>query len=257
TDVLERFENLQANFGRLVESHAECKDMAGKLIQARLDLDHSSHLYTSLSDQYKAFKSNHEGYVGKLEGLENHNRELAHVNKDQTLRIKELEDELARKDSALVYAKRLNVERAQEKEKLVTQLRKIEMEMFDCICKLLPTVVEHLLQSHKYKHSLSEPYNLAIQVGWGKRLSEERSEEDLLALMSRMEGFNVYADKKMRVEYGKLFEKKYPYVKKISHGFHHSVFDLLKVYPDSPPSGQALPNRPSSGKVASTSAPHL
>nr|GFB08016.1 hypothetical protein [Tanacetum cinerariifolium] len=81
-DVLERFENLQADFGRLVESHTECKDMAGKLVPARLDLEHSSHLYTSLSDRYKAFKSNNEGCVKKLEGLENHNRELSQVNKD-------------------------------------------------------------------------------------------------------------------------------------------------------------------------------
>nr|GEX21587.1 hypothetical protein [Tanacetum cinerariifolium] len=174
TDVLERFENLQADFGRLAESHAECGDMAGKLVQASLDL----------------------------------------VNKDQALQIKELEDELARKDSALVYDERLNVERAQEKEKLVTQLSKTKMEKFDCIHKLLLTVVERLLQSH----------------------DEERSEEDLLALMSRMEGFDVYADKKMRVEYDKLFEKKYT---------------------DSPLFGQASPNRPSSGKVASTSAPLL
>nr|GEX11925.1 hypothetical protein [Tanacetum cinerariifolium] len=175
TDVLERFENLQANFGRLAESHAESGYMAGKLVQASLDLEHSSHLYTSLSNRYKAFKSNHEGCAGKIEGLENHNRELSQVNKDQALRIKDLEDELARKDSALVYTERLNVERAQEKEKLVTQLSKTKMEKFDCIHKLLLTVVERLLQSHEYKHSLSEPFNLAIQVEQGKGLSEERS----------------------------------------------------------------------------------
>nr|GFC81756.1 hypothetical protein [Tanacetum cinerariifolium] len=128
-------------------------------------------------------------------------------------------DKLARKDSALVYAERLNAERAQEKEKLVTQLSKTKMVKFECI------------------------------PGWGKGLNEERSGEDLLALMSRMEGFDVYADKKMRVEYDKLFEKKYPYVEKISN--------LLRVYLDSPPFGQAPPNRPSSGPVASTSAPPL
>ncbi|GJY61730.1 hypothetical protein Tco_0462387, partial [Tanacetum coccineum] len=131
-------------------------------------------------------------------------------------------------DFALVYAERLNVERAQEKEKLVAQLSKMEMEKFDCIRKLLPT---------------------------GKGLSEERSEEDLLELMGRMENFDVYADKKMRVEYDKMFEKRYPYVEKISHGFRHSVSNLLKVYPDSPPFGQAPSNKPSSGKAALTSAP--
>ncbi|GJW03213.1 hypothetical protein Tco_1562069 [Tanacetum coccineum] len=100
----------------------------------------------------------------------------------QSLRIKELEDLLAKKDYALVYAERINAERAQEKEKLVTQLGKTEMEKFDSIRKLLPTMVERLLQSHEYKKSLSEPFNLAIQAGWGKGLAEERSEEDLLNL---------------------------------------------------------------------------
>ncbi|GJS75568.1 hypothetical protein Tco_0725449 [Tanacetum coccineum] len=221
TDILERFEHLQADFDRLAETHAECGEMVGKLVQARLDLAYSSHLYTTLSDWYKAVNSEHEGCARKREVLESRNRKLSQVNKDQALRIKELEDELDRKDSALVYVERLSAERAQEKEKLVTQLSKMEMEKFDCIRKLLPTVVERLLRT----------------------------------LMSRMEDFDVYADKKMRVEYDKLFEKRYPYVEKISRGFRHSVSDLLKVYPDSPPSRQAPPSKPSSKRAASTSTP--
>ncbi|GJY82619.1 hypothetical protein Tco_0495995 [Tanacetum coccineum] len=190
----------EADFDKLAETHSECEETVGKLVQARLDLTHSSHLYTTLFDRYKT------------------------VNKDKALRIKELEDELARKDSALVYAKRLNSKRAQKKEKLVAQFSKTEMEKFDCI------------------------------LGWGKGLSEERSEEDLLELMCIMENFDAYTDKKMCVEYDKLFEKRYPYVEKVSHGFLHFVSDLLKVYPDSPPSGQAPPSNPFSKKDASTSA---
>ncbi|GJR22199.1 hypothetical protein Tco_0970726 [Tanacetum coccineum] len=123
------------------------------------------------------------------------------------------------------------------------------------LSQLLPTVVDRLFRSHEYKQILSEPFNLAIQAGWAKGLIEERSEEDLLELMSRMENFDAYADKKIYVEYDKLFEKRYPYVEKISRGFCHTVSDLLKVYPDSPPSGQAPPSKPSSGKVPSSSAP--
>nr|GEX68934.1 hypothetical protein [Tanacetum cinerariifolium] len=161
---------------------------------------------------------------------------------DRYKAVKKLEEELARKDSALVYAKILNAERAQDREKLVTQLSKTKMEKFHCVCKLLPIVVERLLQSHEYKQSLFKPFNLAIQARWGKGLGEERSEEDLLELMSKMKNFDVYADKKMCVEYDKLFEKRYPYVENISRGFCHPVFDLLKVYPDSPPSRQAPPS---------------
>nr|GEX31507.1 hypothetical protein [Tanacetum cinerariifolium] len=206
----------------LTLSHAKCGDLSGKLVQARLDLTHSSHLYTSLSDRHKALKNKHEGCAGKLKGLENRNRELSQGNRDQVLQIKELEAALAQNDFALFYAERINAKQAQEKERL---------------------------------RSLSEPFNLAIQAGWGKGLAEERSKEDLLELMGRMEGFDVHADTKMRVEYDKLFERRYPYVKKIYYGFFHSVSDLLKVYLDSPPRKQVSPHKPSSEKVPSTSAP--
>nr|GEV79203.1 hypothetical protein [Tanacetum cinerariifolium] len=190
TDIIERFEHLQADFDRLAETHSECVDTVGKLVQARLDLVHITHLYTNLADRYKAMKSEHEGCARKLEVLENQNSEVSHVNKDQALRIKELEDELAKKYFALVYVKR---------------------------------------------ESLSGPLNLAIQTGWATGLAGERFEEDLLELMSRMENFDAYADKKMYVEYDKLFEKRYPFVDKISRGFRHTISDLLKVYPDFPP----------------------
>nr|GEX95030.1 hypothetical protein [Tanacetum cinerariifolium] len=102
----------------------------------------------------------------RVQLLEGQNSGLSQVNKDQALKIKELEDSLARKDSALVYAERINVEGAREKERLVSQLK------------------------------LVETFNLAIQAGWGKGLVEEHSEEELLGLMSRMENFDAYTDKR-------------------------------------------------------------
>nr|GEV33007.1 transposase (putative), gypsy type [Tanacetum cinerariifolium] len=212
--------------------------------------------FNNLSDWYKTVKNEHEGCAEKLKALENQNNELSQVNKDQVLHIKELEGELARKDSALVYAERINAERAEEKEKLVTQHSKTEMENFDCIHKLFPTVVDRPFQSNEYKKSLSEPFNLAIQADWAKGLAEERSRENLLELISRMENFDAYADKKMYVEYNKLFEKRYPFMEKISRDFCHPVSDLLKVYPNSPPPEQAPPSKPSYGKAPSSSAPN-
>ncbi|GJW99390.1 hypothetical protein Tco_0183304 [Tanacetum coccineum] len=237
TDMLERFKNLQADYDKLAETHADCENTVRQLIDDREASQQNSRLYLEMSERFKKVKNDHAGCAEKIQLLEDRNSELSRANKDQTLRIKELEDTLAKKDSALVYAERISSERAQEKEKLVAQLSKTEMEKFDSIRKLLPTVVEHLFQSHEYKQSLSEPFNLAIQAGWGKGLTEEGSEEDLLELMGRMENFDAYADKKMYVEFDKLFEKQYPYVEKISRDFCHTVSDLLKVYPDSPPSG--------------------
>nr|GEX79395.1 hypothetical protein [Tanacetum cinerariifolium] len=145
TNILERFECLQTDFDQLVEAHSACGETVGKLVQARLDLAHSSYLYTTLSDRCKAVKSDHEGCVRQREVLEGRNSELSQVNKDQALWIKELKDELTRKDSAFVYAEWLNAKGAQEREKLVTKLSKTKMEKFDCVRKLLLTVVESLL----------------------------------------------------------------------------------------------------------------
>nr|GEY80230.1 reverse transcriptase domain-containing protein [Tanacetum cinerariifolium] len=93
-----------------------------------------------------------------------------------------------------------------------------------------------------------------VEAGWAKGLAEERFEEDLLELMSRMENFDAYADKKMYVEYDKVFEKRYPLVEKISYDFRHTVFDLLKVYPDSPLPERAPPSKPSTGNASLSSA---
>ncbi|GKB94503.1 hypothetical protein Tco_0980640 [Tanacetum coccineum] len=89
---------------------------------ARVDLEHNSILYNDMNVRYRRFKGKHDGYTEKLRVLEDQNSELSWVNKDQALRIKELDDVLAKKDLALVYAERINVKRAQEKEKLVAQL---------------------------------------------------------------------------------------------------------------------------------------
>nr|GEV13689.1 hypothetical protein [Tanacetum cinerariifolium] len=114
TNIFERFEHLQGEFDKLAETHAECGKIVRKLVQA------------------------------------SQNDEPSQANRDQASRIRQLEDELARKDSALVYAERLNAERAQETEKLVTQLSKTEIEKFEYIRKLLPTI------SRGFRHFVSD-----------------------------------------------------------------------------------------------------
>nr|GEX37139.1 hypothetical protein [Tanacetum cinerariifolium] len=166
--------------------------------------------------------------------------ELSRINRDQALRIRELEAELAKKDSALVYAERISAEGAIEKEKLVTQLSRSEIEKFDCIRKLIPTVVSRLLQSHEYKQSLSEPFNMAIHAWWSKGLVYEHFEKDIMAALHRVENFDPYSDNKLYPIYDKLFEKEYPYVAKIASGFRHLVADFLKVYSGPTPSSETL-----------------
>ncbi|GJW31646.1 hypothetical protein Tco_0051678 [Tanacetum coccineum] len=209
TDILERFENLQDDYTRLAETHDECSDTIRKLVTARQDLKHNAKLYTDMANRYKGLKEVHS----------------------------ELEAELARKDSTLVAAEKMSADGAKKRQDLVAQLSKAEIEKFDCIHKLLPTVVSRLFQSHEYKQSLVEPFNMAIQVGWGKGLSEGRTEEEILNALRGASNFYAYSDKKLYPMYDKLFEKEYPFIMKIASGYRHSVSDLLKVHPDPAPVG--------------------
>ncbi|GKD34177.1 hypothetical protein Tco_1249686, partial [Tanacetum coccineum] len=174
----------------------------------------------ALYDAYLALKERcedqvrgeHAGCAEKLDDAEREREELRAINADQASHIKELEAELARKDSALVFSDRISNERAVENERLVSRLRFLEKENFNSIGKLLPTVVGRLLNSHEYKESLYVPFNLAIQAGWAKGLAVKRSEEDLMDVLREIQGFDPHSDTRMTVEYDKLFTKTYPYV---------------------------------------------
>ncbi|GJZ61730.1 hypothetical protein Tco_0617867 [Tanacetum coccineum] len=192
-DALKRFENLYDAHSKLVETHAQCEETVGKLVAARIDLQHNANLYSGLLERFRKLKEEHAGSANQLQAVQREKDELSRINNDQSLRIKELEDKLAKKDSALVYA------------------------------------------DHEYKQSFFEPFNLAIQVGWAKGLAQGRTEEEIMNALSRVEGFDAYSDKKMYVQYDKLFEKRYPYVEKVASGFRHLVADLLKIHPDPPP----------------------
>ncbi|GJZ04302.1 hypothetical protein Tco_0537577 [Tanacetum coccineum] len=162
-------------------------------------------------------------------------QQLKSVDEVHSSAVKDLESQLAQKDSALVYAERISGERLSENEGLRAQLAFAQKEKTDAIRELLPTVVERLLQSHEYKQSLSVPFNFALQTGWGQGLAEERSEEELHKIMMRMNGFDPYSDKKMNAEYERLFSKTYPYVDRISYLSEKPVQALLKLHHIPPP----------------------
>ncbi|GJY32099.1 hypothetical protein Tco_0415594 [Tanacetum coccineum] len=195
---------------------------------------------------YQQVRGEHAGCAEKLINAERERDELRAVNADQVSQIKELEAELARKDSALVFSDRVSNERAVENERLVSKLGYFEKEKIDSIGKLLPTVVRRLLNSHEYKESLSIPFNLAIQAGWAKGLAVKRSEKDLMDVLREVQGFDPYSDTRMAVEYDKLFTKTYPFVEKISGLPRRTVQELLKMYPAPPPQDVPTKVNPSS-----------
>ncbi|GJV52480.1 hypothetical protein Tco_1448221 [Tanacetum coccineum] len=232
TDALLRFEALYDAHLVLKE---RCEDVTSKLVSTRTDFTHATNLYNTLSNRYQQVRGEHAGCAEKLTTAERERDELRAVNADQVSQIKELEAELARKDSALVFSDRVSNERAVENEKLVSRLEYFEKEKIDSIGKLLPTVVKRLLNSHEYKESLSIPFNLAIQAGWAKGLAVKRSERDLMDVLREVQGFDPYSDTRMTVEYDKLFTKTYPFVEKISGLPRRTVQELLKMYPAPPP----------------------
>ncbi|GKB79418.1 hypothetical protein Tco_0946313 [Tanacetum coccineum] len=151
TDALLRFEALYDAYLALKE---RCEDVTRQLVSTRTDFTHVSNLYNTLSNRYQQVRGEHASCAEKLADAERERGELRAVNADQASHIKELEAELARKDSALVLSDRISNERATENERLVSQLGLLEKEKIDCIGKLLPTVVKRLLNSHEYKESV-------------------------------------------------------------------------------------------------------
>ncbi|GJV73637.1 hypothetical protein Tco_1493632 [Tanacetum coccineum] len=243
TDALFRFEALYDAHLALKE---RCEDVTRQLVSTRTDFTHVSNLYNTLSNRYQQVRGEHASCAEKLVNAERERDELRAVNADQASHIKELEAELARKDSALVFSDRISNERAVENERLVSKLGYLEKEKIDSIGKLLPTVVRRLLNSHEYKESLSIPFNLAIQAGWAKGLAVKRSEGDLMDVLREVQGFDPHSDTRMTVEYDKLFTKTYPYVEKISGLPRRTVQELLKMYPAPPPQDAPTKVNPSS-----------
>ncbi|GJW92486.1 hypothetical protein Tco_0170039 [Tanacetum coccineum] len=103
---------------------------------------------------------------------------------------------MVRKNSELAITEKESTEWVKERQDLLVRLGQTKVEKFDCIRKLLPVVVRSLLQSHEYKSSLSEPFNLAIQVVRGKGLSVGRTDEEILAVLANTKCFDAYYDKK-------------------------------------------------------------
>ncbi|GJS46030.1 hypothetical protein Tco_0596151 [Tanacetum coccineum] len=245
-----QFESLYDTHHALQESH---ETMRGQLVRTREDFNVVQNFYNTLSERHRKLREEHARCSEGLVVVQSEKDILTASNAEQALRIKELEQklksvdevhssavkdlesQLAQKDSALVYAERISGERLSKNEGLRAQLAFAQKEKTDAIRKLLPTVVERLLQSHEYKQSLSVPFNFALQTGWGKGLAEGRSEKELHKIMMRMNGFDPYSDKKMTAEYERLFSKTYSHVDRISHLFEKPVQDLLKLHPTPPP----------------------
>ncbi|GJR81637.1 hypothetical protein Tco_0152422 [Tanacetum coccineum] len=177
------------------------------LVRTREDFNVVQNFYNTLSERHRKLREEH---AQCSEGLAVVRAEKDMLDDGPFFCCEKPEAPACLKDSALVYAERISGERLSENEELRAQLSFAQKEKTDAIRKLLPTVVERLLQSHEYKQSLSVPFNYALQTGWGQGLAEERSEKELHKIMMKMNGFDPYSDKKIKLNTRGCFSKDAP-----------------------------------------------
>nr|GEW36315.1 hypothetical protein [Tanacetum cinerariifolium] len=68
-DMLERFENLHADYNSLAETHAECGNTVWRLLEAREASQQSSRLYLEMSEWFKKPKNDHAGCTEQIQLL--------------------------------------------------------------------------------------------------------------------------------------------------------------------------------------------
>nr|GEZ78834.1 hypothetical protein [Tanacetum cinerariifolium] len=93
-----------------------------KLVTARQDLEHNARLYTDAINRYKNLREEHTECGQKFIDLEGERNDLAAANKDQALRIQELDANMAMNDFDLAATERASADGARDCQKLVAQL---------------------------------------------------------------------------------------------------------------------------------------
>ena len=265
--ALSQFESLYVAHHALQDQNAQLISHAAR---ARQEFNTVQDFYNTLSERNTKLREEHALCAERYSALREEKEVLEAINASQDLRVKELEQQLAgereahsvamkdlerqiaEKDSAVVYNERIARERLSDNERLRMQVVAAQKEKNDAISKLFPTVFERLLRSHEYKESVAVPFNYALQTGWGQGLSEGKTEEELRGVMMRMRNFDAYSDKKMNAEFDRLFSKTYPYVDRIVRNAEKPVQELLKLHPNPPPR-----DAPKAGSGGVTFAPKL
>ncbi|GKD93359.1 hypothetical protein Tco_1373196 [Tanacetum coccineum] len=97
--------------------------------------------------------------------------------------IKQLKADLASKTSSLTEAEGVVGTLKGDLECLTVDLSQAETVRHNYVRQLLPTVVQRLLSSSKYKKSLSDVFNLVIAAGWSEGVKEACSEEEAQAVL--------------------------------------------------------------------------
>ncbi|GJX54054.1 hypothetical protein Tco_0282423 [Tanacetum coccineum] len=153
--ALRQFESLYDTHHALQES---LETTRSHLVRTREDFNVVQNFYNTLSDRHRKLREEHAQCSEGLAVVRAEKDSLMATNAEQALRIKELEQQLksadevhssavkdlesqlAKKDSALVYAERISGERHSENEELRAQLVFARKEKTDAIRKFFQVV---------------------------------------------------------------------------------------------------------------------
>ncbi|GJS90050.1 hypothetical protein Tco_0772686 [Tanacetum coccineum] len=187
-NVVQNFNNtLSKRHRKLREEHAQCSE---GLAVVRAE-----------KDSLMAINAEQALRIKELE------QQLKSADEVRSSAVKDLESQLAQKDSALVYAERIFGERHSENEELRAQLAFAQRRRPMLLGSFFP-----LWWSASYR-----------------AMNKNKVFPFLSTMSSRLDGG------KMNAEYERLFSKTYSYVDRISHLSEKPVQDLLKLHPAPPP----------------------
>nr|GEX43831.1 hypothetical protein [Tanacetum cinerariifolium] len=146
--------------------------------------------------------------------------------------LQQLEADLASKTSSLAEAEGVVGTLKGDLERLTVDLSQSEIVRNSFICQLLPNVVQSLLSSDEYKKNMSDVFNLAIAVGWSEGMKAGCSEEEAQAFLAISVDCDPTCKETFMFEFDSLFDKSYPYVRKLAESFWLPLGDLQNMWPE-------------------------
>ncbi|GJW61193.1 hypothetical protein Tco_0110528 [Tanacetum coccineum] len=236
-DILRRYEAQNEDYGELFESHRSCRAVFDRLTETQNQLLDTVQSRNQLSEDHKALQQVHLGCVGKeadlvekLAAMEKERDDLLDRDRGREDRIQQLEVDLASKTSSLTETEGVVGTLRGDLERLTVDLSQAEIVRHNYVRQLLPTVVQRLLSSDEYRKSLSDVFNLAIIAGWSEGVKAACSDEEAQTFLATAVDYDPVCKETFMTEFDFLFDKSYPYVKKLAESFRLPLGDLQNMW---------------------------
>ncbi|GKD58889.1 V-type proton ATPase subunit B2, partial [Tanacetum coccineum] len=208
-NTLLRFEALIEEHDDLIYACKSCKDVKACYKECKKELTKAQSAYDEKTSTYDQLSKNYDGALTREKSLQD--------------RLKELEEEKKEMEQ-------LNSEL--DKERYTVKAGNGEMVRHRIINQYLLTFMRQLHQSAGYKRSLGEAFSLAICKGFIDGISIDRKDPNIRAILKATPNVNPTSSDIFMETYEKLFDKRYPYVKKVARMYLLDPSGLQNVMPD-------------------------